>query len=846
MIDYLNLTPAQEKLVFQATVWDNPYIPKDHLPFPKQMKALLDFRKELLYGGAASGGKGGILSSKIITPFGTKSLESVTINDQISNPDGSVQRVLQIYELGEQDTYEVTFIDGATTTVTLDHIWLVNLSGKRLKADRRTINPETGEFNETTTKAVLMTTEMLINHLNKCKINELSGKKPNWPLIPLTQPIQFTNNDNRWGNKWPIDPYILGLFIGDGSIHTDINICSDDDEIIESIEKWANEYNVICHVYVDENNFKTAKFSKANKLKSDLGRLGLLNSYANNKFIPKCYKNSPLHIRWSIIQGCFDTDGYVDIRGHCSFTTISKQLALDVQWILRSLGFKSTITSKIPTYTYKNEKKNGQLAYTVNAIGNNTKDLFRLTRKQNRCKEGINGGDTAKRRIIDIKLVGREPCRCIKVDNPNGLYLVDDFIVTHNSDYLLMAALQFVTVPNYNAIIFRRSYSDLSLPDGLIPRSHEWLQSTDAKYYNDLHQWKFPSGATLTFGYLESENDIYRYKSSAYTFIGYEEVTEFPNERFYTYLFSRMRRLSTASVPLRMRCTTNPDGPGADWVYNRFLPESPQPTSPDRSFIQSKLTDNPHIDQEGYLASLDELDPVTKIQLRDGAWKVKKAGNKFKQEWFDRSWINYEDIPKEGIVIRYWDLASTEEKKKGSKTTDPDYTSGTRVRLHQNTYYIEDIRRGRFNPGTLEEFVQETAEFDGPETIIFIEQEPGATGKIVVDDYIRRVLNGYATFGDRPTGSKEIRANVFSAALYNGNVRIARADWNKQFVTECLLFPTKGVHDDTIDSTSGAISKLPRVKKWKNGDIGSVETINPIGYESDTSENIETLLEAMQ
>lgn len=391
------------------------------------------------------------------------------------------------------------------------------------------------------------------------------------------------------------------------------------------------------------------------------------------------------------------------------------------------------------------------------------------------------------------------------------------------SDYLLMSALQFIDIPGYNAIIFRRSFSDLSLPEGLIPRSHEWLTNTDARYRSDLHQWIFPSNATLTFGYLESENDVYRYKSSSYHYVGYEEVTEFPNERFYTYLFSRMRKSSKSLVPLRMRATTNPDGPGADWVYERFHPENVQPTSADRNFIQSKLIDNPHIDQEGYSANLDELDPITQMQLRDGAWRVKKSGNKFKSEWFERSYISFDDLPKEGIVARYWDLASTEEKKRGSKTTDPDWTVGTRVRLYKNVYYIEDVRRGRFAPGGLEDFIRETAEMDGPEVIIFIEQEPGATGKIVIDDYIRRVLNGYAAFGDRPTGPKEIRANIFSAALFNGNVKIARRSWNKQFITECILFPSRGIHDDCVDSCSGAMSRLPRVKKWKEGgDTGEV------------------------
>ena len=364
------------------------------------------------------------------------------------------------------------------------------------------------------------------------------------------------------------------------------------------------------------------------------------------------------------------------------------------------------------------------------------------------------------------------------------------------SDYLLMAALQFVEQPNYNAIIFRRTYSDLSLPEGLIPRSHEWLTHTPAQYKQDLHQWLFPSGSTLTFGYLESESHIYRYKSSSFSFIGFEELTEFPIERFYTYLFSRMRKSTDSKIPLRMRATTNPDGPGAEWVYERFKPDDPQPLENGRRFLSSKLYDNPHIDQESYIANLEETDPVTRMQLQEGVWRVKKSGNKFKQEWFDRCYINEEDVPEEGITVRYWDLAATELKPGTRTNNDPDYTVGAKIRLYQNIYYIMDIRRDRLSPGKLEEYIQETAEFDGPDTIIYLEQEPGSSGKIMTDDYIRRVLSGYAAFSDRPTGPKEARANVFSAALYNGMVRLVRAPWNKPFVTECCLFPTKGVHDD--------------------------------------------------
>jgi predicted phage terminase large subunit-like protein len=393
------------------------------------------------------------------------------------------------------------------------------------------------------------------------------------------------------------------------------------------------------------------------------------------------------------------------------------------------------------------------------------------------------------------------------------------------SDYLLMAALQFIKTKNYNAILFRRSYSDLALPDGLIPRSHEWLTSTDAKWKPDTHQWYFSKyNSTLTFGYLESENDIYRYKSAQFQFAGYEELTEFPSDRPYTYLFSRMRKLKSAVIPLRMRATTNPDGPGADWVYDRFLPDNPQPTSVDRRFLGARLTENPHIDQESYHASLAELDPITRMQIEDGVWKVKKAGNKFKLEWFKNRFVTEAEVPTNGYVVRYWDLAATEEKKRGSRTTDPDWTVGVRIRLAGNIYYIEDMVRKRVGPAGIESTIKDVAELDGQDVTIFIEQEPGATGKIVIDDFCRRVLTGYAAFGDRPTGSKEVRANILSAALYNGNVRLVSAPWNKPFIDELVLFPTKGVHDDIVDSASGAVSKLPRVSQMKHGSYSTIDS----------------------
>jgi hypothetical protein len=95
------------------------------------------------------------------------------------------------------------------------------------------------------------------------------------------------------------------------------------------------------------------------------------------------------------------------------------------------------------------------------------------------------------------------------------------------SEALLMAALQFVDVPNYAAIIFRRTYTALARPGGLIDRAHEWLGGTAAKWDSQEKTWRFPSGAALCFGYLADSTDRYNYQSSEFQFIGFDELTEF-------------------------------------------------------------------------------------------------------------------------------------------------------------------------------------------------------------------------------------------------------------------------------------------------------------------------------
>ena len=92
------------------------------------------------------------------------------------------------------------------------------------------------------------------------------------------------------------------------------------------------------------------------------------------------------------------------------------------------------------------------------------------------------------------------------------------------SDALLMAALQYADVPGYAAILFRRTFTELSLPEGLMTRSFEWLSDTDAEWHDREKTWHFPGGGTLSFGYLESKTDRFRYQGAAFQFVSFDEI----------------------------------------------------------------------------------------------------------------------------------------------------------------------------------------------------------------------------------------------------------------------------------------------------------------------------------
>ena len=367
------------------------------------------------------------------------------------------------------------------------------------------------------------------------------------------------------------------------------------------------------------------------------------------------------------------------------------------------------------------------------------------------------------------------------------------------SDWLLMAALQYAAEEDYSAIIFRKTFTDLSLPGALIERSHSWLDDSDAHWDNIVHTWNFPSGAKLAFAYLQHDGDEKRYKSAEFQFVGFDQVEEIP-EHHYKFLFSRVRRLRDCNIPLRVWSTANPDG--LPWVKQRFISQS----HPQRVYIPAKLTDNQYLDTQSYIAALDNLDPIHRKQLLEGDWEVTPGGKLFQRWWFTgdtthhSNLVELRDVPRDSVWFRVWDLAATAP----TKGKDPDYTVGTLCTYKAGILYIIHVERFRDSPMKTKDRMRETANADGLKVMQYTEEEGGSGGKFTTDDLARNVFAGLAYKTIKAQADKATRAGPLATAAERGNVKVVSAPWVNDWLDELTLFPD-GVHDDQVDTAAYAL-----------------------------------------
>lgn len=361
-----------------------------------------------LFCGGAGTGKCLPLNSDIMTLTGYKKMKDIQLGDSLIDGLGKECKVIGIYPQGIQPVYKVTFSDRTSTLCSLDHIWRVGWYSNK---------QATVKWDDLTLK------EIMKRGLKKK--NNTSGWKFRIPIPKI----------NCWNNLVPIDPYLLGVLLGDGDLGSSSNIKVSlyEKDIFNKIKIILNNLGYDLHL-CDNNKSEIKDYSIVCSTETK----GFIN-YINNldircrsieKHIPQEYLFTTFENRIKLLQGLFDTDGYIDSHNNFIFTTSSPKLSEDFAFLVRSLGGTDTIVEKPSGY-----KHNGYYIQCHNHFNHYIKfdNDFEFCTSIKHKKRIKNKQNAPLRRIINIEYVGEEECQCIAVDSLDSTYMTNDLIVTHNT-----------------------------------------------------------------------------------------------------------------------------------------------------------------------------------------------------------------------------------------------------------------------------------------------------------------------------------------------------------------------------------------------------------------------------
>ena len=374
-----------------------------------------------------------------------------------------------------------------------------------------------------------------------------------------------------------------------------------------------------------------------------------------------------------------------------------------------------------------------------------------------------------------------------------------------------MAASQFCAFPGYTALIIRRTYADLSLPEAIMDRAITWwadrpVEGGKIRWHPQLHRMEWPSGAIIQFGHLSASTDHLRYQGTQLHFVGFDEATQIPSMQL-TYLHSRLRSAKGSPIPIRYRLATNPGGTSHEFVRDEYVKGA---NGKDRIYLPALLSENPGLDVPAYRERLARLDPITRKQLEDGDWDVQLSGGFFDVDRIGLFGLT--DLPEKARLVRAWDLAATPD----APGKDPDWTVGVLMADVGGEFWILNMQRVRRGPGGVYDLIKQTAQSDGHSVRVVVEKEPGSSGVMVERHLAAEVLKGYEYVARPATGSKYDRAKPFASAVSNRLVKWNEASLNRsEAMAELRAFSEDDkayAHDDVVDALSMAHSELSRPK----------------------------------
>ena len=379
------------------------------------------FREVFIVMGRKNG-KAVSLDTEVATPDGWVQMKDIHVGDYVFGQDGKPSKVLCESPIFNKPMYKVEFEDGSIVKASADHIWTVQtkksrealrrkLSGKCLWMVKDEYRKNNGWFDTTTDEIA-----------KDYKRIRRDGKGTEYKYrVPMPKPVEYQEKD------LPIDPYTLGVWLGDGSKgSTEITTSADD--LAEMRTNLEQEGHSVSVKKKRGNTFSLAlditERGKENKLRTALKTLGVFG----NKHIPSVYLYSSVEQRMALLQGLMDTDGFCEKRGQCEFCQKDERITDQVRELLASLGIKSSKRRKLIICNGKECHAFSVLFYT-----DAKRPCFRLERKRARLKDALSERMNAKS-IVSVERIENEPSKCIAIDNESHLYLVGrQYTATHNT-----------------------------------------------------------------------------------------------------------------------------------------------------------------------------------------------------------------------------------------------------------------------------------------------------------------------------------------------------------------------------------------------------------------------------
>lgn len=856
------------------------------MPQPKQERFLRSNADIAIFGGAAF-----LLNieTPIPTTTGWTVLSDIVAGDRILDEQGQPCTVIEAHPpIVPEIAYRLTFDDGSQLEAGAEHLWLtydakeltqLTRKNEAWRAERRSNRPSraSGRISEAFSQSILIHNRLLAEKRRTplptgtvrstqeiCETLFAKGRRANH-AIPVCKAWSLPDVE------LPLDPYLFGIWLGDGGSSSG-KIHKPDIEIRQAFI---------------ESGFDASAFYNDGLTFTAYGLVTILKMMGvyGNKHIPKNYLRSSVDQRLALLQGLMDTDGGATTTGACEFYSSREHLANQVFELAISLGLKASIRNKQSRY----DGKDCKIAYTVTFT--TTMPVFRLDRKLSRANDVMASrkhrrSKSSFRYIIGCDRIEPVVMRCLTVDSPSHLYLAGKTAIpTHNSGKtfaLLMECARYSEYSNFGAVIFRREAKQVNNEGG--------LRDTALQLYAGLAEYRsqpqshfvFTSGYRLSLSHLNVESDVISWHGSQIGLLCFDELTTFTAYQFW-YMLSRNR--STTGIKPRTLATCNPDPDswvaefidwwidpesgfpiqdrsgkvryllrcqnragvfGLNWASSRddllqslgFGKPSPVAiqSAKDRmqraiasgqspldgseemayimerqaiksvTFVPGNIYDNPigMMADPGYIANLKAQDPVNRARLLDGNWKIRASAGAY---FPDHAARIVETLPDVVCWVRSWDLAATEPSE---TDPDPDYTVGLLIgRCRDGSVVVADMVRMRKGASFIREMVLATAQRDGPNTLIYIPQDPGQAGKYQITTY-REWLAGYTVVSKTVTANKEAMAEPVAALWQSRLISIVRGTWNDALIKELDLFPT-GRYDDCVDALTGGVRVLPQM-----------------------------------